>query len=235
MRQRTFLALRPAASACCWPASRATTPAPTPTASSTSPSRPASATPPSDSATADSPLAGYPTRGVDDDRLSGGIAGVAGVVVMLLLVDRALLGAARAAGTRLPDDARGRSRPDGRRPRPPAPLPRPQPVHRAPAHLKLLALLGFMLVVVATPARLVAVFVAEALVLLAVVALSRVPADLPRAADGDRGAVRGVRAAHAVHRARPPDRGARHHASPSPGCTPASRCWSRAPSACWPR
>jgi hypothetical protein len=38
-----------------------------------------------DSATADSPLADYSTRGVDDDRLSGGIAGVVGVVVMLLL------------------------------------------------------------------------------------------------------------------------------------------------------
>jgi cobalt/nickel transport protein len=38
-----------------------------------------------DSATADSPLADYSTRGVDDDRLSGGIAGVIGVVVMLLL------------------------------------------------------------------------------------------------------------------------------------------------------
>lgn len=38
-----------------------------------------------DSATADSPLADYSTRGVDDERLSGGLAGVIGVVVMLLL------------------------------------------------------------------------------------------------------------------------------------------------------
>jgi cobalt/nickel transport protein len=38
-----------------------------------------------DSATADSPLADYSTRGVDDARLSGGIAGAAGVVVMLVL------------------------------------------------------------------------------------------------------------------------------------------------------
>ena len=38
-----------------------------------------------DSAAADSPLADYSTRGVDDGRLSGGIAGVIGVVVMLLL------------------------------------------------------------------------------------------------------------------------------------------------------
>jgi cobalt/nickel transport protein len=38
-----------------------------------------------DSATADSPLADYSTRGVEDERLSGGLAGVIGVVVMLLL------------------------------------------------------------------------------------------------------------------------------------------------------
>lgn len=38
-----------------------------------------------DSATADSPLADYQTSGVDDARLSGGLAGVVGVVVMLVL------------------------------------------------------------------------------------------------------------------------------------------------------
>ena len=37
------------------------------------------------SGAADSPLAGYSTRGVDDERLSGGIAGVAGSLVVLLL------------------------------------------------------------------------------------------------------------------------------------------------------
>lgn len=36
--------------------------------------------------TADSPLADYRTKGVDDDRLGGGIAGVAGVVLVLLLM-----------------------------------------------------------------------------------------------------------------------------------------------------
>ena len=38
-----------------------------------------------DSATSDSPLADYRTTGVDDARLSGGLAGVIGVVVMLVL------------------------------------------------------------------------------------------------------------------------------------------------------
>jgi cobalt/nickel transport system permease protein len=49
------------------------------------------------------------------------------------------------------------------------------PVHRAPAHLKILALLGFMLVVVATPRDWYAAFAVEAALLLGVVALSRVP------------------------------------------------------------
>ncbi|MEZ5096914.1 MAG: PDGLE domain-containing protein [Nocardioides sp.] len=38
-----------------------------------------------DSATSGSPLAGYQTRGVDNARLSGGIAGVAGTGAVLLL------------------------------------------------------------------------------------------------------------------------------------------------------
>jgi cobalt/nickel transport system permease protein len=49
------------------------------------------------------------------------------------------------------------------------------PIHRAPAHLKLLALVGFMLVVVATPHDWWQVLVVEALVLLAVIGISRVP------------------------------------------------------------
>ncbi len=48
-------------------------------------------------------------------------------------------------------------------------------VHRAPAHLKLLALVGFMLVVVATPRDWYAAFAVYAVVLLAVVGASRVP------------------------------------------------------------
>lgn len=48
-------------------------------------------------------------------------------------------------------------------------------VHRAPAHLKLVALVSFMLVVVATPRAWFPVFGGYLLVLLGVVALSRVP------------------------------------------------------------
>ncbi len=48
-------------------------------------------------------------------------------------------------------------------------------VHRAPAHLKVATLLGFMLIVVATPRQWYLVFVGYLVVLLAVIAISRVP------------------------------------------------------------
>jgi cobalt/nickel transport system permease protein len=48
-------------------------------------------------------------------------------------------------------------------------------IHRAPAHLKLVSLLGFMLVVVATPRDWQLAFAIYAVVLLAVVGASRVP------------------------------------------------------------
>ena len=56
-----------------------------------------------ESATADSPLADYETSGVDDARLSGGIAGVVGVLVMLVL-STGLFWALRRRGS--PADAR---------------------------------------------------------------------------------------------------------------------------------
>jgi cobalt/nickel transport protein len=51
-----------------------------------------------DSATAGSPLADYSTHGVDDARLSGGVAGVIGVVVMLLLSTGLFWGLRRRGG-----------------------------------------------------------------------------------------------------------------------------------------
>ncbi len=48
-------------------------------------------------------------------------------------------------------------------------------VHRAPAHLKILALVGFMLVVVATPREWYPAFAGFLVVLLGVIAVSRVP------------------------------------------------------------
>jgi cobalt/nickel transport system permease protein len=50
------------------------------------------------------------------------------------------------------------------------------PVHRAPAHAKVLALLGFMLLVVATPRGWYPAYAVYLLLLVAVVAVSRVPA-----------------------------------------------------------
>ena len=49
------------------------------------------------------------------------------------------------------------------------------PVHRAPAHLKLLALLAFAILVVATPRGAYPVFAAYALLLAVVIGVSRVP------------------------------------------------------------
>lgn len=49
------------------------------------------------------------------------------------------------------------------------------PVHRAPAHVKLLALLGFAVAVVATPRDWFAVYAGHLALLLAVIAVSRVP------------------------------------------------------------
>lgn len=49
------------------------------------------------------------------------------------------------------------------------------PIHRAPAQLKLVTLVGFMLIVVATPREWYPVFGGYLLVVLAVIAVSRVP------------------------------------------------------------
>jgi cobalt/nickel transport protein len=50
--------------------------------------------------TADSPFAGYGTEGVDDERLGGGLAGVAGVLLVLVLTG----GIVRALRRRAPDE-----------------------------------------------------------------------------------------------------------------------------------
>lgn len=57
-----------------------------------------------DSATAGGPLADYQTRGVDDARLSGGIAGVVGSLVVLAVAG-GVTWAVRRRGTGEPADA----------------------------------------------------------------------------------------------------------------------------------
>ena len=49
------------------------------------------------SPTADGPLADYSTKGIDNDRLSGGVAGVAGCLLVLGIGGGTVLGAARDA------------------------------------------------------------------------------------------------------------------------------------------
>jgi uncharacterized membrane protein len=50
-------------------------------------------------ATGEGPLADYRTRGVDDDRLSGGLAGVAGALVVLVLAGGLVLLVRRRGGS----------------------------------------------------------------------------------------------------------------------------------------
>ena len=65
-----------------------------------------------DSATAGSPLADYSTRGVDDERLAGGLAGVTGVLLVLVLAGGLTLVLRRrttgSPSTGSPADARAR-------------------------------------------------------------------------------------------------------------------------------
>jgi cobalt/nickel transport protein len=53
----------------------------------------------SDHTSADGPLSDYEVAGVDDERLSGGLAGVAGVVVVLLLTGGIAYAVRRRPGT----------------------------------------------------------------------------------------------------------------------------------------
>ncbi len=64
-----------------------------------------------ESAAAGSPLAGYETRGVDNERLSGGLAGVTGVVVCFLVGSAIALAVRRRDGASAPTGAT----PDGDR------------------------------------------------------------------------------------------------------------------------
>jgi hypothetical protein len=57
-----------------------------------------------DHAAADSPLAGYGTEGVEDERLSGGLAGVVGVAVTGVVMGGLLLALRRRSGQTGPTD-----------------------------------------------------------------------------------------------------------------------------------
>ena len=59
-----------------------------------------------DHATSDNPLAGYHTKGIGNDRLSGGLAGVVGVLVVLTLAGGLVL-AVRRRRTPKDEDVRG--------------------------------------------------------------------------------------------------------------------------------
>ncbi len=60
-----------------------------------------------ESAAADSPLAGYETRGIENERLSGGLAGVTGVVVCFLVGSAIALAVRRRDGATAGREAAG--------------------------------------------------------------------------------------------------------------------------------
>ena len=167
------------------------------------------------------------TKGVDDERLSGGARRRRRRRWSCSVLGGGLFWSLRrGAPTTSTDaddaDSPSTAGPDGRRARPPAALPRPQRRSTGPRRTSSsLALVGFMLVVVATPRELVR-------------RVRRLPASSCSAwsrcrgcrwrylaqADGDRGAVRAVRGAGAVRRRTARRSRCSASPSPSPGCSP---------------
>ncbi|GAB3435559.1 hypothetical protein GCM10027517_04840 [Phycicoccus ginsengisoli] len=124
-----------------------------------------------------SPFSGYATRGIGDARVSRGLAGVIGVV-LVSAVGAGLFWNLRRKGPPATETT--------------APAARTtgvgaghghhlhfhgySPIHRLPAHTKLVALVAYVVVVVATPRDLPWVFVVHAVLLGVAVAVSHVPA-----------------------------------------------------------
>ena len=67
-----------------------------------------------DSAVAGSPLADYQVAGVEDERLSGGLAGILGVAIMAVLSTALFWGIRRRRGVDSPSDSPPDSPPDSR-------------------------------------------------------------------------------------------------------------------------
>ena len=65
-----------------------------------------------DSPAADSPLADYSVRGVDDSRLSGGVAGVVGTLVVLVLAGGLAFALRRREPSEPPTESSDRDRAD---------------------------------------------------------------------------------------------------------------------------
>ncbi|MDR6862011.1 cobalt ECF transporter T component CbiQ [Phycicoccus sp. 3266] len=125
-----------------------------------------------------SPFSGYATRGIGDVRLSRGLAGVVGVVLVAAL------------GAGLFWNLRRKARPDAETASASEPARTTRTgaghghhlhfhgystIHRLPAHTKLVALVAYVVVVVATPRELPWVFAVHAVLLGVAVAVSQVP------------------------------------------------------------
>ncbi|MDU0312463.1 cobalt ECF transporter T component CbiQ [Phycicoccus sp. M110.8] len=125
-----------------------------------------------------SPFSGYATRGIGDARLSRGLAGVVGVVLVAAVGAGLFWNLGRRARPETEDEVAARTaRTTG------AGAGHGHhlhfhgysPIHRLPAHTKLVALVAYVVVVVATPRNLPWVFAVHAVLLGVAVAVSQVP------------------------------------------------------------
>ncbi|MEZ5117679.1 MAG: cobalt ECF transporter T component CbiQ [Candidatus Nanopelagicales bacterium] len=131
-----------------------------------------------DSAVAGSPLADYGVAGVSDERFSVGLAGLIGVLIMVAVAFVLFwwIGRRRGASSGAANHRHGHD--VGER----LYVHRHTPLHLMPAEAKVIALVAFIFVVVATPAQQYWAFGVYAALLVAVAAVARVPATviLPR-------------------------------------------------------
>lgn len=126
-----------------------------------------------------SPFSGYATRGIGDARLSRGLAGVVGVVLVAAVGAGLFWNLGRRGRPATEDEAAAqtaRTTGAGAGHGHHLHFHGYSPIHRLPAHTKLVALVAYVVVVVATPRDLPWVFAVHAVLLGVAVAVSQVPA-----------------------------------------------------------
>jgi cobalt/nickel transport system permease protein len=126
-----------------------------------------------------SPFSGYATRGVGDARLSRGLAGAIGVVLVAAVGAGLFWNLRRTGGPATEDDeaatTTSRTTGGGAGHGHHLHFHGYSPIHRLPAQTKLVALVAYVVVVVATPRALPWVFAVHAVLLGVAVAVSQVP------------------------------------------------------------
>ena len=120
----------------------------------------------SDHALAETPTAGYGVEGVDDDGLSTGLAGLLGVVLTFGLMVGLVYLVRSGKDHEHPRPARGGQRNVIRA------VAASSPIHRLPAHVKIVAVLVFVIGVVATLYTAVVAFAVDAIAVIIVAAIA---------------------------------------------------------------